>query len=67
MKVRLIKEVESLNVGCLYKVVGVKKEVGVFHYKILFTENNKLKTKWVSKEVFAYPTEKFSDRPLLSE
>lgn len=66
MKVKLVKELDSLNVGELYKVIGIKKEVGVFHYKILFSENNKLKTMWVSKEVFTYPLEKFSDRTLPS-
>ena len=54
MKVRLVKEVDGLNVGQLYKVVGVKRVDNSFSYKIIYNSNNKLSTMWVSKELFSY-------------
>lgn len=64
MKVELIKEVDGLVVGKLYKVIDVKKVGDSFIYNILFTRNNKLSTKWVSKDQFTYPSNKFIDKIL---
>ena len=59
MKVKLVKEVDGLNIGQLYKVVGVKRVDNSFSYKIIYSNNNKLSTMWVSKDLFIYPIEKF--------
>jgi len=60
MKVKLVKEVDGLNIGQLYKVVGVKRVDNSFSYKIIYSNNNKLSTMWVSKELFTYPVDKLN-------
>ena len=60
MKVKLVKEVDGLNIGQLYKVVSVKRVDNSFSYKIIYSNNNKLSTMWVSKELFTYPVDKLN-------
>lgn len=62
MKVELVKEEKDLIVGHLYKVISVKKEDDHFHYKILFTEGDILKTKWISSKICRYPFAKFVNK-----
>lgn len=55
MKLICIDEVESLNIGDVYKVKNVKKVEDGILYEILYQDGNKFKTAWIDSKKFKYP------------